>query len=296
MRWHAYRLVCRLDSPLHAGWRSVGNLMQTRPYVTGRNWWGAATAHLTGWIGQYAYAAVGEFVRDNLVFGYLFPAESPDLPLVPRWGDDGLRYGPLNEKEFERRFLSSVASTAIDYEHNVASEGQLHEVEFLSQRTASGDVLLIGYLLAREVPAQQYGHVTFSVRCTPNEVYVNELPLFTRVLARVQLGGERRYGFGRIHIRQVAPANDLFGHPLVSLDEDAPVVRVDAERPLPAHAQISGLRASGEIEPLLGREWHESDGPGRRLSNPVLCWSPGAVACSQTRLRVGPMGVWAVVE
>ena len=159
-----------------------------------------------------------------------------------------------------------------------------------------GDVLLIGHLLAREVDGQPYSSVTFTVRCANDEVTVNDLPLLGRVLAHVRLGGERRYGFGRVQILRVEQATDLFGHPLVALDGPSPVVGVDAVHPLPAHARIDRLRARGEIEPFLGREWHEMDGPGRRLSNPMLCWSPGAVARSSSRVSVGPMGVWAVPE
>ena len=44
MAWRAYKIVLRLRSPLHIGRGKVGNLQRTRPYVAGRNLWGALTA------------------------------------------------------------------------------------------------------------------------------------------------------------------------------------------------------------------------------------------------------------
>ena len=36
MSWTAYQIILRLHSPLHIGYREVGYLRRTRPYVTGR--------------------------------------------------------------------------------------------------------------------------------------------------------------------------------------------------------------------------------------------------------------------
>ena len=46
MVWTIYRVTLKLTSPLHVGWKKIGNLMITRPYVTGRTLWGALTARL----------------------------------------------------------------------------------------------------------------------------------------------------------------------------------------------------------------------------------------------------------
>ena len=53
MTWTVYRVTWRLLAPMHIGWRKLGNMQQTRPYVTGRNLWGAFTARLRtcGWAG-----------------------------------------------------------------------------------------------------------------------------------------------------------------------------------------------------------------------------------------------------
>jgi hypothetical protein len=46
MNWIGYRVVFRLRSPLHIGWRKAGNVQVTRPYLTGRSFWGALTERL----------------------------------------------------------------------------------------------------------------------------------------------------------------------------------------------------------------------------------------------------------
>ncbi|NJK52088.1 MAG: hypothetical protein HC936_03380, partial [Leptolyngbyaceae cyanobacterium SU_3_3] len=47
MNWRAYRVVFKLKSPMHIGCGKMGNVQRTRPYVTGRVFWGALTMRLT---------------------------------------------------------------------------------------------------------------------------------------------------------------------------------------------------------------------------------------------------------
>src|SRR5213082_2804295 len=72
MTWTAYRIVFRLLSPMHIGWRKVGNLQQTRPYVLGRSLWGALTARLTRISGSNDYSEIGEQVDQQLAFTYFY--------------------------------------------------------------------------------------------------------------------------------------------------------------------------------------------------------------------------------
>lgn len=279
MTWHAYRLVYRLESPLHVGWRKTGNLMQTRPYITGRNWWGAATACLTQWLGNSNYQSVGELVQERLIFGYFFPTTEPGISPLPHCETD----------DFERRFLSSLTSTAIEAQHNTAAEGQLHEVEFIVPHTREGlhvtgsQVFMVGHLLARDGDR---------ITCDATEVYVDGVRLLTEVLAQARIGGERRYGFGRVSLvrDQVAQCNDIFGHTL-HLSVERPTLTLNTSQPLPTHCSVASLEANGEIEPLLGREWHVDKGPGRDFSAVTICWMPGAKARHPTTITIGPMGV-----
>lgn len=287
--WHAYRIVYRLKSPLHSGWRKTGNLMQTRPFVPGRTWWGAATSHLTQWKRSCDYEAEGKFLKNNLVFGYFFLAEDPDVSLVPCWKEGCLCYGPLGADEFERCFISSRASTAIDYRHNTADEGQLHEVEFIVHRTGRGDVFLVGHLLAREGDR---------VTCNERDVIVDGLPLLNEVLSGLRIGGERRYGFGHLLLYEARRCKDIFGHRLAGRDDEWPIVELNQELPVPAHLKAADFKAAGQIEPLVGREWDLNRGPGRAHSEALICWMPGSRTrhADGRRAKIIEMGIWALRE
>jgi hypothetical protein len=78
MTWTAYHVTLRLLAPMHIGWRKLGNLQQTRPYVTGRNLWGALTARLTRELGSNKYEFVGKQVDDCMRFTYFYPSVSKD--------------------------------------------------------------------------------------------------------------------------------------------------------------------------------------------------------------------------
>ena len=180
-------------------------------------------------------------MREHLIFGYFFHPIEQDKPFLPQRIESTLYYASLSEDEFERQFVSSMASTAIDYQQNAAAEGQLHEVElmtidlrrdtslvchserneeslvwltrflvslgmteerlsalsrfkwvaeFIMPRTECGkNMFLVGYLLARKGER---------IKCDSTEVKVDGYSLFSQVLAQVQIGGERRYGFGQL--------------------------------------------------------------------------------------------------
>ncbi len=287
MTWQAYRLVFRLESPLHVGWRKIGNLMQTRSYVPGRNWWGAVTAGLTQWLGKTDYRQTGEWVQENLRIGYFFPAENIDDPLYPVQSAGETVYGQnkLSEPVFERRFLNSLASTAIAHEANVAEEASLHEVEFLTPSLNLGQpVYLVGHLFV---------HQDEEITTRNDDVEVRGFSLFSQVIASVQIGGERRYGFGRLTLcrskcRQVS---DIFGYPLIQRAGQC-CVTVPEQQPVLAHTRASILSLQGSMEPLVSREWTEQSGPGRQVTLLGLYYLPGSTVVSKTTFRINQYGTW----
>lgn len=292
MSWQTYRLVFRLESPLHIGWRKIGNLMQTRYYVPGRIWWGAVTANLTRWSGQTDYNNKGEWVWNNLRFGYFFPAEAVDTPLYPVQDDGRTVYGngtwKMEETEFERYFLSSSASTAIAYQSNSAEDGSLHEVEFIKPYLdLERPVYLVGHLFVR----QNNEIVTNS-----NDVKINGLSLFSQVMSGLQIGGERRYGFGRLTLCQTKCqwVNAIFGCQ-VDTHNGQCCVTVSANNPLLAHTKAEDFSEDsplqGSIEPIISREWNQS-GPGRGITLVGLCYVPGAVVTSETTFTIERYGIW----
>ncbi|MEA1908330.1 MAG: hypothetical protein U9N43_04790 [Euryarchaeota archaeon] len=177
MTWEHHRIIFRLKSPLHVGYRKVGNLMQTRHYVHGKILWAALTARLTRDHGDgsdgRAYVKIGAAVKKHFRFGYLWPAiqcgdKVKNCDDVKNWDDVKTLFSSNwkgadlkcleklfphpkvlenDEPTFDYRFLDSYASTASHPHSRGALEGSLHDTEFIAPRTRDGQqVYLAGSL------------------------------------------------------------------------------------------------------------------------------------------------------
>ena len=279
MPWKAWRVTLRLRSPLHVGRGKVGNLQRTRGYVTGRVLWGALTARLTRDTSpgpatdSKLYENMGKEVRRTLAFTYLYPTAHDD-GTVDRWPwDDG----------FRARFLSTYASTALTYPQQSAEEASLHEVECIVPHTIDRGhpVYLAGYLFARA-----------------------DAPPWQSALQRVQLGGERGYGWGRVEPVAVEALDDgdaLFGG-LYTAQPDAwpPLLTAQRAAPLLAHALAADFDGKhravggvdGAVEPLVGRETTGDGRFGLKVSEARICYAPGSRVQAGARFRIGRYGVW----
>jgi len=281
MTWHMYQVVFRLRSPLHIGCGKVGNLQRTRLYVTGRVLWGALTMRLTRdeasgrgpATDSRDYQHVGSRVHQSLAFTYFFPTTSKEgkMDLWP-W-----------ENGFRSRFLSTYASTALTYPQQSADEGTLHEVECIVPHTldTGSAVYLAGYIFERE-----------------------DAPPWKAALHRLQLGGERGYGWGRVEpLRKpdTLDNNSLFGGQY-TVEENTwpPVLKSGKDAPLLAHALAADFgphkavsAVDGQIEPLVGREVDPSSGRfGVQLSQARICYAPGAQVTQEASFAIGPYGIW----
>ncbi len=78
MTWTPYLVSYKLISPAHIGWKKVGNLQITRPYVTGKTLWGALTARLVRDEKKNNYNDIGKKVDDELRFTYFYPSITQD--------------------------------------------------------------------------------------------------------------------------------------------------------------------------------------------------------------------------
>lgn len=283
MTWTAYRIVFRLKSPLYVGHLKIGNLQRTRHYVPGKTLWGALTARLTRDSPRLGgdYEKVGHDASEQLAFSYFFPALDLNNPLYPNYTDDGLQYGPndsrkrMTSDEFSWRLLSSYASTAVDA-RRTAAEGSLHEVEFLSpfDRKTQRSVYLVGYIFER-----------WGCRLRWQEV-----------LDRLQFGGERGYGWGRVSLYELGDPTEgefnLFNRWVVDLRQQKAVITVPKDEPLLAHTCCDNLPAHGQIEPWLGRETLNPEQYGAKLSQAKVCWVPGSRVADESRLTIGRYGLW----
>ncbi len=280
MAWKAYQVVLRLHSPMHIGQMKLGNIQRTRPYVTGRVLWGALTARLTrdqmppgkSATSSDLYEVMGKQVHQQLAFIYLFPTtkQSGEIEMWP-W-----------EEGFGPRFLSTYASTALTYPQQSAAEGTLHEVECIVPHTLdeSDPVYVAGYVLAQE-----------------------NAPDWKSALDRLQLGGERGYGWGQVKLEKIQEWDQpLFGWYVVQPDHWPPVLMAVDEAKLVAHALAvdfndSELRRAvqgveGPIEPLVGRETRSPGRFGVQVSQARICYVPGSGVQSGSTFRIGPYGIW----
>jgi hypothetical protein len=269
MTWKAYQVAFRLLSPLHSGWRKLGNLQQTRPYVTGRSLWGALTARLTRERGSSDYEGIGKLVDDQLAFTYFYPSAQPHQVDLWPWLDTW--------DEFAWTFLGSYASTALTDGH-YAEAGSLHETEFIApyvRHENSEGVYLIGYIFERE-------------HCSLGD--------WQGALNKLQFGGERSYGWGRVRIegiREHSSDSKCFCRYEIACEGSRPHITVPEEAKLLAHTiAIDTTAIEGTIEPFLGRETRNHAGFGDFLPRPEICWTPGSKVTSNKTFQIGSKGVW----
>ncbi len=272
--WQQYQLILRVLAPTHIGWNKIGNVQRTRPYVTGRALWGALTARLTR--DQHDaptaenYDHTGEWVHGHLALPYLYPAvqHSGSYRLLLPWDD-----------ATPSRILSSYSGTALDPASYAADEGLLHEVEYIAPHTCdTGEpVYLVGYLFLDK------------------ESQTAESAL-RHALQRLQVGGERSYGWGRLRLVDlslcVPPTSwNRFGVDYAPDVSHARPRLTVAKNRLLAHTIATVKHAQGELEPLVGREWADA-GAGQQLAFNGVCYTPGAIPTQLTTYEIRKYGVW----
>ena len=278
MCWQLHEVILRLVSPVHIGRNKVGNVKQTYPYVHGRAFWGALTASLTRQMYQQLtaenYKKIGDRVNTGLLFSYFYPASKNESNGYDIW------FPGKNDRDRIQscRFLSSYASTALDYERNCAKEASLHEVEFISPHTgdSAGPVFMMGYIAVSDKSRLDW----------------------QTALGHMQIGSERTYGWGRVEIEEIIDgAKSLFGYE-VDLSNNSTVVikNIPKGSSLLAHTDLS-VNAKGHVRPFVGRMWRNDTkegklGAGQKIMKQGIFWEPGSIAGSDTALQIGKFGIW----
>jgi len=275
MVWTMYTATYELRGPLHIGYHKVGNLQRTRYYIPARNLWGAVTEALTrrGFATKDApqgdYRQIGEWVKAHCAFGYWFIQEN-GAPLHPHYGENTLKYGDLTAAEFERRYLDAHVTTALDAATTSAQYGSLHEVEFIAPHSREGERTQVSGWVFLDETAQA----------------ALDWPAWLRDL---QVGGERRYGFGQLRLVSFSEGDNRGWR----LDGERPSITRKSGEPLLAHTLLQNVAARGVIEPLVGRETQsDSQRFGMNLTQAQVCWVPGSLVVENAALSVNPDGTW----
>lgn len=281
MTWSLYGWTWRVASPLFIGDTPSGALNRCRIYVPARPLWGALTAELARLESNQdpQYPQVGDTLREHARFSYLFPAE--------RGGDDWLAWLPeyregaglvwarehneavLTDRDIRRQLLSARPATAVDPDSDSALDGSLRETECVQTCWRRGGGVV-------NDPVAMVGYVFFHKD--------SDLARRLQVLDRIFIGGDTRYGLGRLDRVAMTPATTLFGA-AVDLGQATPhVVASRVLAHVPFHQQ---LPMRGQQEALGG--WDMTGHlPDRRVSGPA--WAPGS------RSLDGQNRVWAVTE
>jgi len=282
--WTAYQVILRLRSPLHIGRGKVSYLQRARPYVTGRVLRGALVSRIArnnqNLIGDDSdpYRRVSKTLGQFLTFTYFYPALKNDKQ---KNGDHWQARFPWDDEAgFRRRFLSSYAGTALAYPQQSAAEGLLREIEFISPRTLDDGkpVYLIGYVFVEEQRLNQ------------------EMYDWRGAFRRLQLGGERGYGWGDVRkkkIRQLEEDEKLFekiAPPI--LNERWPLLRLGKDDCLLAHTKAERGPIAGQIEPVVGREWRDRKHIGQHLAFNDIRFAPGSSVTQKSNFSIREAGYW----
>lgn len=301
MSWEAYEWKFKLKSPLHIGYHKVMHFFRTRPYVPGRPIWGAMTARLTRMLGLSNYRKVGNFLSKACQLGYLYICTDEQI-FLPRYTEAGLTFGSLPQIEFEKKFISSMASTAIESESLTAEEGMLHEVEFISPYVIDDEpkfdpVFLRGLVWIKEFAEDEFEMVkrddTFFVKYEDREIELKDLA------GQLQIGGERKYGFGLV---KLVDFREIRGKGLGCFPGEWEVcngnvcVTLEKDSAIWSHLKYSeSIEIKGNIEALVGRDWGRK-GAGQKLTSfggsVNLFWSPGSVINNERTFKIREFGIW----
>lgn len=271
MSWQAFEIVFRLKSSLHIGCRQVGMLAKTRYYVPGRNMWAAVTARLAQMKSGKnlpVYQGVGEWLKENAKFSYFYLSttrESGQKDYLPRYTEDGIKWSALSQDQFERRFIASFTTTAIEHSSRTAEDESLHEIELVSHQTIEDDsrqVYLRGYIFLNDVDPEKL--TLMGVR-------------LERLLSSLQIGGEQRYGFGKLLLKDGKCSSVTRPVWAESFKQDkASIILDEHHKYVPGHVGYGNIELGGDVELLSGRNWNDKKGAGQDMPPAELCWQPGS--------------------
>jgi len=291
--WNKVNIVFKVKTPIHIGYLPFrGSLVSpTRYYIPGRNLWGAVTKRITEFVLKNPdiedYKEIGKQVMENFRFSYFYLYDDKNI-YFPNYTDEGLKYGDVDGdknkiplSEFEYRFIGSRISTAIDPNSLTAKDESLHEIEFINNKfkDEKGEVKnlkIVGCLWFKDGTKIKNEEITKKDK----GIMIGEF----NVLEELIIGGESKYGFGRVVLDSV----DKVKFPL-ELEEknQKTIINMNMKNPLFAHLSYDknkniNIKFRGDIELFTGRGYFDpcnnkmsSSEPGKVLSQSKYYFVPG---------------------
>lgn len=297
MDWNLYECIFRLKSSLHIGFHKILIFSKTRYYVPGKLIWAALTAKVTPLLGINNYEAVGEFFKEVMRYGYFYLCVDGNL-YIPKYTEEGLKFGSISQNEFEKKFITSIASTAIQPESLTAEEGMLHEIEIINPYTIdNGKPVYIKGLLWVKNKSNNGFKITTNEE-TINILYNDNQVNFNKDF-QIQIGGERRYGFGLIELVELKKITDLNLADFPGTwreDKGEVVISIPNGGFIWAHTKVTlTLKIKGDIELIVGKDWDPEKGAGRRLKSEGLFWFPGSILIEDKEFKIVDFGWWELI-
>jgi len=319
--WEKINVVFKLKSPLHIGYMPFkGSVVSpTRYYVSGRNFWGAITKRITEHLCKVPkagdYRNISKQIMKNFRFSYFYLYDGKTIYL-PHYTDEGMKYGSITKAEFEHRFIGCIVSTGIDNETRTAKDKSLHEIEFINSRYRDENenikaVKIAGCIWIKKnakIEIKREEEETHKFKIKPNGVFIDDFNIISELI----LGGESKYGFGRVLLDSIDEVNFPLEYIMKSKNHDEDCkgevkIKCGENKPLIAHLRYDRkIKFEGEVELLTGRGYYDpnklkdsknekqklcmdgpsSEGknnskddvnPGKVISRPVYYFSPGTV-------------------
>lgn len=282
--WKRLDVVFTLKSPLHIGYLpSKGSVIsRTRYYVPGKNFWGAITKGATENLFDYPdaknYLEIGEQIKNSFRFMYFY-LYNGKTEYTPEFTNSGLKYGPVDVLEFERKFIGSRISTAIDGTKGTAKDESLHEIEFINNkfRDDNGNIKntkLIGVIWIKEGAALSAKGEGKNFGINNHGIIVNGFNL----IEKLTLGGEQNYGFGLVELESINKER----FPIDGVNTNDNNVRINIKKwcPMLSHLKYDeNISFQGDLELLSGREYQKKSeryrNPGEYAIPPAYYFSPG---------------------
>jgi hypothetical protein len=139
-------------------------------------------------------------------------------------------------------------------------------------------------------------YVTAYIAASDIAASTPEVQGWLTALSKLQLGGERTYGFGCDSLVSGPTVSSGWWDYPVILSGTRPEVSVDVGRSLLAHVDGSQLRPLdveyGSLEPLLGRDTTPQAAFGKDIRAMGVYWQPGTMGQRSIQWQIMSMGLW----
>lgn len=284
MSYTCFQLKFKSESPIHIGNKKLGFIQQTKRFIPGTTIWGAITSNITRKFidmgVEYSpeiYSEFGKCVEESVKSTYFYPTRNNDV-LIPKFSNDGLKYGEMKKNEFDSTFVKSFVSTATTSDSGAAKDESLHETEYILNKISSMNgfiqVYWVGYLFIKDYESDKISLNTHEDLKEIKVKFENHSIKIIDALKQLIIGGDSRYGFGRLKLKEVNISKEVFGFEITL---NSLKFNIEANKSIFAHLKLNDMKNIsyiGEIEPLVGRI-HSKKGFGRCLNQNGICFSPG---------------------